>query len=535
MDQSRPEPDSSHDAVAPEPAEAPMPDPDVSAAVTVESTPAVEQEPALDGGAAEPDAELPDQPAAQIPTSGWAAADPDPVRWAPNPLLLQEPKPKPPPPTCDPLAVAVANASLLGAGYLMLRSRLFAALSVLVTFALVITLVNLRSSWVEVALVLWWAAMITHGWFLARPGKPIRKQRLIAAALTIPVVLSVGVLRFDAARVENRIDEAKGAGECGAAVTAVDGLWAVHTIANAPMTARSDVTKQTCLQLEQAVARLAAALREGDTEELKRGFDALTVPLGHEKLADRTREGFIGLLPSDDPCHTSTVTDWLKDNTDRQDVVERVAPAALVECGDVWTRRVNHHAALQQYRQFLEEYPGHELTPKAQEGEKRAMLAIELANVRALLQTGRYCDSPTPYSGAPAYGKGVNKSMVLGNDEYAARLGDWLAKDASEATLIVCTGKTEMGAPTQTCPYEPRLRPGTTYVTFKKIAIPVRAFELKTGKLVADTRVEIGGASCPPILQYTSYGRFDSGPPSEVHVNASDADVRNGFAPIITP
>jgi hypothetical protein len=72
-------------------------------------------------------------------------------------------------------------------------------------------------------------------------------------------------------------------------------------------------------------------------------------------------------------------------------------------------------------------------------------------------------------------------------------------------------------------------------VTFRKIEIPVKAYELRTGKLVVDGKVEISGTSCPEFVSYTQFGTVDPGPPSEMYVTASDADVRAGFASLITP
>jgi hypothetical protein len=64
--------------------------------------------------------------------------------------------------------------------------------------------------------------------------------------------------------------------------------------------------------------------------------------------------------------------------------------------------------------------------------------------------------------------------------------------------------------------------------------IPLKVYELRTAKLVAETSVEIGGASCPQRLSYTYY-MTDLGPPSEVYVEASDADVHAAFRSLIIP
>jgi hypothetical protein len=88
----------------------------------------------------------------------------------------------------------------------------------------------------------------------------------------------------------------------------------------------------------------------------------------------------------------------------------------------------------------------------------------------------------------------------------------------------------------ETCPYENSFSPfGYTDVTFKTIIIPVRVFELKTGRVVTDARVEIRGASCPAWLEYHSPTGMDLGPPSETYVNPSDPEVHAGFNGLINP
>jgi hypothetical protein len=191
------------------------------------------------------------------------------------------------------------------------------------------------------------------------------------------------------------------------------------------------------------------------------------------------------------------------------------------------------------YQQLLDQYPGDALTSTAAAGVEQATVAIELANVRGLLQgptstQPEYCSSPAKYSAATPYRRGSNRAMIFGNDEYANRLpGSWRATDAAQAVLVVCAGEESHGAAVRTCPYENKTFPEfPIYVTFHKVAIPVKVYELRTGKLVASTKVQIGGASCPRVLHYTSY-YSDLGPPADVYVAASDADVRAGFRALL--
>lgn len=455
----------------------------------------------------------------------------------------------------DPLAVALANASLLGIGYLMLRRHWLAVVTGLVTGVLVALLASVaRSAWFEVVVLLWWAALIAHGWVLAggrRHRVAVRRQRLVALGVAVPVLLAVGFLRFDAASIERTVVDARHSGDCVQALAALDRVWLGHRVADAPMTVRGEPTVQACQRLLTAEDKLATALL-GDTDALQAGFDDLASVLadlpGHEQMVDAVLDGFLGGLPAKDPCDTVAVTDWLRQrqasNTvlDRSaDVVARTEPAALVECGDYLADTKNWEKARTRYQQLLGRYPGHELTAKAQEAVQRVTLVIELADVRRRLQRSpgtqpEYCSGPARYSGAAPYDKGTNRALLYGTDEYTSKLpAEWLATDAADAELVVCAGEKEYGTPVKTCPYEnKRLPQFPTNVTFHKIAIPVKAYELRTGKLVIDTKLEIGGASCPEVLEYTTY-ITDFGPPSQVYVTATDADVRAGFAPLITP
>ncbi|MGP4015794.1 tetratricopeptide repeat protein [Saccharopolyspora sp. 5N708] len=478
-----------------------------------------------------------------------------------DPWTLAEPQPEPAVQSRDPLAVALANASLLSLGYLMLRRWWLAIASGLITIVLVVLLTAVvRSVWFEVVVLLWWAALIAHGWYLAggRLHGPRQvgagKQRLVALAVTVVVVLAIGLLRFDAARIERDVAEARRSGDCAQALAALDGRWVGHRVADAPLAARGDDTVQACELLAQARAEFGTA-RGGDTEALKTGFSSLAAVLaelpGHQKMVEVGLHGFVGGLPVEDSCDTAAISDWLAqrpasgDVLDRAvDVVPRIAPAALVGCGDDLMARSDWQQARARYQQLLDQYPGHELAAKAAEGVKQATQAIELANVRGLLQTSStdvqpaYCSGPAPYSGAAPVGvPGPDRALVFGNDEYAGRLpADWRAQDAADAVLVICAGEAEYGAPVETCPYESTFAiGGYDDVTFHKIAIPVRVYEVRTGALVVDTRVEIGGASCPEFLEYTTYGYVDLGPPSEEYVAASDADVHAAFAPLIAP
>jgi hypothetical protein len=454
----------------------------------------------------------------------------------------------------DPLAVALGNASLLGTGYLMLGRRGLAVATGLVTVVLVaVHFAAVRSAWSETIVLLWWAALIGHGYLLAG-GRTrwavVRGQRLTALGVTVPVLLAVAFLRFDAATIGRDVADARRSGDCPRATTALDRVWFGHRVADAPLTARDERTGEACRRLRWAGEKLTAAL-QADTGALEDGFDTLTRVLaelpGHQKMVEATLDRFLARLPTENLCATAAITDWL----DRRqashpalhrsaEVAARTAPAALTGCGDDLAAAEDWPAARARYRQLLDRYPGDAHTAGAQAGVKRATLAIELANVRGLLEgpTGtqpEYCSKPAKYSGAAPYRKGTNRALFYGNDEYAGKLpAGWRTTDAARAVLVVCADETAYGTAVRTCPYENKtFRQFPTQVTFHKIAISVKAYELRTGRLVAKRKIQIGGKSCPRVLTYTTYFATDLGPPSQVYVAASKARVQAAFKSLI--
>ncbi|WP_407564676.1 hypothetical protein [Streptomyces sp. 184] len=545
----------------------------------------------------------------------------------------------------DPYAVGLANASLLGIGYGMLRRPRLAFGAAAVSVVLVILLATAgRNGWFQAVVLAWWIGVTVHGWYLAggrlprrgaaappaagtaqsaepaqaalaaqsaappppaAPAAPpvlpanVRRDRLVALLVAAPVILACTALRLDASRIEGNAADAHRAGECTQAVSDLDGLWAGHRLADAPLTARAEDAVEACellikaerqadedrvrgartlkayadhpgalwegadgrradLLLAQAEDELDAGLT-GDTDALSAGFGHLSTVLdeyaGENGAEDRSGDvndeldAFLAALPTEDACQTKEVTDWLGgqkagDGLARAaDVVPEVAPAAIVDCGDALMADDTWKEARTQYEQLLDEYPDHELAGAAEDGVERADLAIELDHVRGLLEPGpyggkpEYCDKPAPYRGAKAYrGDGPHRAMLIGQSKHRSKLpSSWLAKDAKDAVVVICAGKTSYGSTVANCPYEDDLSVGgSANVAFKNREIPVRVYELRTGKLAKKTTVEIGGASCPAVLEYTYYG-VDPGPPSEVYVKSSDSDVRAGYESLIYP
>ncbi|MEU6716985.1 hypothetical protein ABZ897_36455 [Nonomuraea sp. NPDC046802] len=515
--------------------------------------------------------------------------------------------------------MALGNASLLGVGYLMMGRRRLALGTGVVTVALLALLVLVaRVAWFQGVVLLWWAGVIAHGWWLAggrlRRSEPVqyagpvalaeerrrvwrqrvRRQRLVGLGTALVVLLAVGYLRFDASRIEQDAAAAHRQGDCMRALSTLGGLWAGHRMADAPLTVRAEDSSGACellvkagrqaagdrllaagtlktyrahpgalwqgaegrradLFLAQAAGELNTALT-GDTKALEAGFGHLSQVLGEftgrETEVGKVLDGFLGGLPVKDACDTRTITDWLAKRPagggvlDRAaDVVPKVAPAAIVGCGDDFAEDKDWKQAKAQYEQLLDQYPKDDLAARAKKGKERAGLQIELANVRRLLKARsgdepKYCADPAPYRGADRYrGKGPHRAMVFGRSDHKKKLpSSWLAKDAADAVLVICAGDTKDGSAVRTCPYNSTFAiGGVQNVTFRKRKIPVRVYELRTGKRVGPKSVQIGGSSCPPRIHYTYYGSFDTGPPSEMFVKSSTSDVRAAYGSLIRP
>lgn len=465
--------------------------------------------------------------------------------------VAPEPGPPPRPRRYDPLAVALGNASLLGVGYLLIGRRKLAVTAALGTVVLVSALASTAAWGYEIAALVWWVAVIAHGWFLARRGTPrvsARGQRIVAVCVTLPVLLAVGLLRYDATRIGRSVGEARDKGDCAGVFAAQDKVWAGHRVADAPLSARGDEVVEDCRRLGTAEVLLDSGLRS-NTEALEEGFGILASVLrepGNEQTVRTVLDGFLDGLPTNSPCGTVKITDWLRDREPTRDQLDRsadtasrVAPGALVACGDNLLKGSDWETAKARYRQLLDEYPEDNLGNRARAGITKATQAIELDNVRTLLsgtadEQPEYCSQPAKYSAAKPMGKGTNRALYYGNTEYTNQLpGNWKAGDAENAVAIVCVGETDFGTSVETCPYQSRDSGAISYVTFHKIAIPVRVYELRTGKLVSKRTIQISGSSCPSIITYYTYGTDDT-PPTNRYVTESKSDVRNAFRPLVS-
>jgi hypothetical protein len=375
---------------------------------------------------------------------------------------------------------------------------------------------------------------------------------MIALGVTIPILLVFGILRYDAGRIADDVAAGLDKGDCGKALAAQEKVWIGPRIGNAPLIAKSDKTREACRQLQTAGDKLSTGLT-ADTAALGDGFDIMNSVLGepgYEKAVDTTLDGFLSALPTKNNCQTVTITDWLrqrKPSDNRLDTsaddLKRVAPAAILGCADGLVATNQWTMARARYQQLLDQYGDDPLAAKARNGAAKADLALELGKVRGLLLNGtpsyqpEYCDKPARYSAAPAPHKGVNRSLIYGNASYNGKIpAGWRAGDVTRATFIVCVGEDTNGPTVRTCPYENKTFPEfPTQVKFHKIAIPVKVYEVRTGRLVAHRTALINGSSCPKILHYTySSLLHDLGPPGDVYVSATNAAIVSAFASFIT-
>ncbi|WP_018505986.1 tetratricopeptide repeat protein [Parafrankia discariae] len=465
-----------------------------------------------------------------------------------------EPEPRPAARSHDPLAVAVANASLFGGGYLMLGRGQLAVVVLLITAELLIIFASVAQTlWFGLVLLAWWVAVIAHGWYLAggRPSRgrlrPVRSKRqwAVAVAAVLPVLLAFGLLRFDVARIERDVAQARRADDCPRVESAVERVSPAHRMVEVAPAAAGEDMVEACALLRTAAGPLDAGLT-GDTAALDRGFRQLSTVLtalpGNEGLVGAALDRFLAGLPTEDPCVTVRIATWLArqptggGELDRaRRAVPRIAPGALADCGGRRLAAEDWENARTTYQQLLDQYPDHELAgaaragvgqadQKLEEARIRREQAAELAKLRGLLQrpaSGQpaYCAAPVPFSAAPA---GPNRALIAGDRQYTARLpAEWMTEDVATATRVLCVGAPELGAAVKTCPYT---LGGN--VTFHRVAIPVRGYDLRSGRLLTDTRVEISGTSCPQVI----YG-FGS----DRYVTPSDSQVQAAFRPLISP
>ncbi len=443
----------------------------------------------------------------------------------------------------DPLAVALGNASLLGLGYFLIRRWFFGVLGLAGTAVLLVLMYQRKDTAYQFGLLGWGLLQVLHGLFLAsRP--PERKasipKRIVAAMVTLAVVASGVVLKRDAAEVVDQVTEARRAGDCAGVVTAQEKVWFGDRLVAGQDMDRGDGDVETCGRIDTARGHLSAAAGLTDVASLRQGYDVLG-PIASDPRQQATAgvvmDRFVKDLQAMEPCGQVTMTAWLrtrklsKNLLDRANaVVPRIEPNALLACADGYASRSTWVNARAMYQQLVTTYPKAKQAARARAGLVKATLAIELDNVRSLMVGGAYCSKPAKYSGAKPYHRGFNPAIFLGDgSQYADQLpAAWSIDDPYRATIVVCTEAAGMGAAVQTCPYVPETNPYSgevSYVTFRKVTVPAKVYELRTGRLVLSTTVTMSGEACPYRLSSSS---------TDVEsVTPSDAQVQAAFRPLV--
>lgn len=461
----------------------------------------------------------------------------------------------------DAFVAAAGNASLLGIGYLLLGRRRIAVATGLVTILLLVLVLVTASLVLEILLVLWWAAMIVHGWRLARAGSstaPGRRAQWIAVVPAVVVLLAFGLLRFDAGVRASAVDDARRGGDCPRAVSTQDDVWFGPRLANAPATARGDETAEICAQIASARADMDQVF-SGNVTALGAAYDRLAGLAArhpdHEAMVAAAVDGFVTQLPARPACTMAAVADDLarrpptqQPSIDRlRTATEPLHPAALLGCGDALFGQRDWTEANRRYQQLITEFPRDPLATRARTGAAAAVAGRERDEAAARLP--QFCATPFAYRGAPPPGPGLNRVLLPSASPDLSRLpAEWRANDITQGALVICAGTRGRGSLVRTCPYVYANR--TFDVRFYRITVPLKVYDFHTGRLALDTRLEVSGTSCPPTVTYL-LSPFDPLPGSDPgvlgdldalgmgrnsrDVEVSDADVDSAVRSALTP
>ncbi|HZX02780.1 hypothetical protein [Kribbella sp.] len=455
----------------------------------------------------------------------------------------------------DPLAVALGNASLLGLGYFLIRRWLFGALGLVGTAVLVVLLCTQRKTGYEFALIGWGVLQVVHGWFLAQ-RHPVRAadltKRLVALGVTVLVFAGVAFERYDVHRIDKEAVAARQAGDCGGVRAAKAKYGVGHRIGDAPRTVRVETDTTACDKVDAAAAVLRSAGPEADTDRLQVAFGMLTAVAERPEQEPITRTAlndFLHGLPLKDACQTVTITEWLRGRPkagnlldEAKQVIPRIEPDALLGCGNAKLAKSDWTGARSTYVQLVQRYPHAKQSDGARAGIKKAdyeilqaQIQAELARVRELVSSGQYCSTPAKYSPAPKLRSGLNRAVFAGKTDYTSKLpSQWKGTTADNAAMVICAGEDTQGAAVRTCPYRPFVGGGTGihYVTFHKISVPVQVYELRTGRLIQKTSVQISGAVCPATISYTTFNGVGAPDPDQ-YVRASTSNIQEAFRPLV--
>ncbi|MFD3401058.1 hypothetical protein ACFWUU_10295 [Kribbella sp. NPDC058693] len=464
------------------------------------------------------------------------------------------PPPKPLSPH-DPLAVALGNASFLGLGYFLIRRRLFGILGLAGTAILLVLLCTQRKTGYELALLGWGVLQVVHGWFLARSQRlqaANLTKRLVAGGVALVVLGGVAFERYDAQRIDKQAITARAAGDCGGVRTAQAKYGLGHRIGDAPRTVRVEGDVAACDRIDDAADGLASAIKLVDVPRMKAGFDQLSaVAADPNQLppVGKAVDNFVAGFPLKDSCGSLEVTNWLRTRKPVGNVLDRpnalvpkLEPNALLGCADAQMAKADWASARSTYQLLVSRYPRAKQAVRARAGVQsanyqilQAKIRAELARVRGLVSSGGYCSTPAKYSPAPRLRNGVNRAVFSGASEYTSKLpSQWKGTTADNAALVVCAGEETQGAAVRTCRYTPFIGSGgsDTWVTFYKIQVPVRVYELRTGRLIRTGKLQISGSVCPATISYTTYNGVGF-PDTQQDVRPTASTIRAAFQPLV--
>lgn len=454
----------------------------------------------------------------------------------------------------DPVAVAIGNLSLLGLGYFLIRRVFLGVVGLIGTTVLVLLLCSERKSGYELGLVGWALLQALHGWWLAK-RHPFRAtsvpKRLVAAVVTLVVIAGVAFERYDVRRIDKEAITARQAGSC-AGVRAAEAKYNLgHRIGDAPRSGRVRTDVVACDRIDEAADKIRTARPLADTAGLQAGFARLSAVLVEPDQVPTVRavlDEFIHGLPLKDSCRTLVIIDWLRTQKpagnildEARQLVPKLEPNALLACGDAEAAKASWTQARATYVRLIDRYPKAKQAVRARAGVQKADQAIlqakikaELDRVRELVTSGEYCARPAKFSPAPRLRSGVNRAVFGGTDTYTDKLpSQWKGTTADNSAMVICSSEETQGSAVRTCPYTAIIGSGGThYVTFHKIAVPVKVYELRTGRLIKKTTIQISGSVCPSTISYTTYNGVGAPDPDE-YVEETAATIQAAYRPLV--
>ncbi|TDD60384.1 hypothetical protein E1263_11455 [Kribbella antibiotica] len=367
---------------------------------------------------------------------------------------------------------------------------------------------------------------------------------LVPGALVLALVVAAGIVRYDAGRIDSVVVGAREAGDCTTVQLAAAQFDSLHRIVAAGKAKRAKEDVAACDRLDGADAEFKAALWS-TTGQAKGALGVLDQVLADPRQRGTTTavlDDFLANLRVTDSCSAVVLADQLQARKVSPVLQERIRsalveiePAALRACAAERMKDSAWDEAHNLYRRAVDRYPDDLRAGEARAGAVKANQQQELENVQELIDDPEsYCDSPARYSAAPPYRRGLNRAVVLGSsiENYAARLPkQWRTNDAAAATTVTCA-EVAMGKAVRTCPYLPKLGFESIYVTFHKMVLSLKVYELRTGKRVVNKKILVDGLACPNTLHYQSSTGFSDPDPAQFVV-VPDKNLRAAFQPSI--